>query len=144
PAASPRHRRPHRPGWPPPCPGGARTMVQQRHATDLAGRVAVVTGASAGIGEATARRLAARGMPLVLGARRLERLQRRAGELAGAADVLPLPLDVTAPESVAAFAAAALQHAGEAGVHLLVNNAGLALGVARVAAASDADEHDWE
>ena len=112
----------------------------------LRGRWTAVTGASAGIGAATARALAQAGMSLVIGARRLERLEALARELTAAHDVaaLAVPLDVTDPASVEAFAAAAEQAAGAAGVHLLVNNAGLARGVARIPAAAAADEAGWE
>ncbi|WP_199441605.1 SDR family NAD(P)-dependent oxidoreductase [Umezawaea beigongshangensis] len=91
---------------------------------------AVVTGASAGIGEATARRLAAEGFHVVLGARRLERLGTIAEEIDGTA----LPLDVTDAASVAEFAAR-VENA-----RVLVNNAGGARGLAPVAAA---DEDHW-
>jgi NADP-dependent 3-hydroxy acid dehydrogenase YdfG len=93
-------------------------------------RVAVVTGASSGIGAATARRLAAEGFHLVLGARRLP-LLREVGEPLGARC---LPLDVTDPASVATFCEAV----GDT-VHVLVNNAGGALGLDPVRSASDAD-----
>ena len=66
-----------------------------------AGRVAVITGASAGFGAATAAALAADGWELVLGARRLDRLRAVAGPLGARA----LPLDVTDPASVEAFLA---------------------------------------
>ncbi|WBU36727.1 SDR family NAD(P)-dependent oxidoreductase [Homoserinibacter sp. YIM 151385] len=85
--------------------------------------IAVVTGASSGIGEATARQLAAAGFHVVVGARRLDRLERIAAEIGGTA----LELDVTDPESVAAFSAAVPR------VEVLVNNAGGALGVEPVA-----------
>ena len=91
---------------------------------------AVVTGASSGIGEATARQLAADGFHVVLGARRLDRCKRIAEDIAGTA----LPLDVTDPDSVAGFADAI----GEARV--LVNNAGGARGLAPIASA---DEEHW-
>ena len=113
---------------------------------DLSGRVAVVTGASAGIGAATARRLAARGMALVLGARRQAPLEALAAELSARHGVraAALPLDVTDADSTTRFADRAHAFAGDAGVHLLVNNAGLARGVARIPSATAADERDWE
>jgi NADP-dependent 3-hydroxy acid dehydrogenase YdfG len=99
-------------------------------------RVAVVTGASAGIGAATARGLAAAGFRLFLGARRLERLQEVARPLGATA----LPLDVRDPESVAAFTAAL-----PASIHLLVNNAGGAHGMEPVAQAVEASwQAMWE
>ena len=92
--------------------------------------VAVVTGASAGIGAATARALADVGFSVVVGARRLDRLQSLAAEIGGRA----LHLDVTDPESVAAFA----DQVGDARV--LVNNAGGAIGREPVA---EADLEAW-
>ena len=80
--------------------------------------VAVVTGASSGIGAATAARLAAEGFDVVVGARRLDRLREVAEPIGARA----LPLDVTDDESVAAFCA----EVGDCRV--LVNNAGGALG----------------
>ncbi|OLF15811.1 SDR family oxidoreductase [Actinophytocola xanthii] len=88
---------------------------------------AVVTGASAGIGAATARRLAAAGFHVVLGARRLDRLHALAEETGGTA----VRLDVTDPESVTALA----DSVGEC--HVLVNNAGGARGLAPVAKATE-------
>jgi NADP-dependent 3-hydroxy acid dehydrogenase YdfG len=113
--------------------------------TDLAHRVAVVTGASAGIGEAVARRLAAQGMDLVLGARRVDRLNDLAVSLADEHGVrcLAHALDVTDAGAVGAFGGAADTFAGELGVHLLVNNAGAAFGVARIPTATPDDEADW-
>jgi NADP-dependent 3-hydroxy acid dehydrogenase YdfG len=92
--------------------------------------VAVVTGASSGIGEATARQLAKDGFHVVLGARRRDRLDRIAAEIGGTA----LPLDVTDAASVAEFADAV------PAARVLVNNAGGALGAEPVA---DADEEHW-
>jgi NADP-dependent 3-hydroxy acid dehydrogenase YdfG len=92
--------------------------------------VAVVTGASSGIGEATARQLAKDGFHVVLGARRLERLTAIADEIDGTA----LPLDVTDPASVAEFASAVPT------TRVLVNNAGGAQGAEPIAAA---DEDHW-
>jgi len=113
---------------------------------ELRGRWAAITGASAGIGAATARRLAARGMHLVLGARRTERLAALASDLGARHGVraVPLALDVADGASVDAFAAQAHAEAGPAGVHLLLNNAGFARGVARIPTATAADERDWE
>ena len=94
------------------------------------GRVAVVTGASSGFGEATARRLAAEGFEVVVGARREERLRRLVGEIGGRWR----RLDVTDSASVEAFAAALER------VDVLVNNAGNAFGMEKIA---EADEGEW-
>ena len=93
--------------------------------------IAVVTGASSGIGAATARHLAAAGYDLILGARRMDKLQAVAEPLGAKA----LELDVTDAKSVEAFCA----HVPS--VHVLVNNAGGALGVESVAEAVD---EKWE
>jgi len=98
---------------------------------DATQKTAVITGASAGFGAATARALAGAGFRLILGARRLDRLREVAEPLGATA----LPLDVTDPESVAAFAARVPE------VHLLVNNAGGAHGVERV---EDAVDEKWQ
>jgi NADP-dependent 3-hydroxy acid dehydrogenase YdfG len=89
---------------------------------------AVVTGASSGIGAATARALAAEGFHVVLGARRMQRCQEIAEEIGGTA----IPLDVCDPDSVAAFAAAV------PAARVLVNNAGGAKGFEPVLAAEEA------
>ena len=91
---------------------------------------AVVTGASSGIGAATARALAKSGFHVVLGARRVDLCAEIAAQIDGTA----LRLDVTDAESVAAFAAAVPQ------ASLLVNNAGGAKGLEPVA---EADEDAW-
>ena len=99
-------------------------------ASDESRRVAVVTGASSGIGAATARALAGDGYDVILGARRVDRLEALAAEIGGRAR----QLDVTDPESVERFVA------GLDRVDVLVNNAGGAKGLATVA---DADLDDW-
>ena len=95
-----------------------------------AGRTAVVSGASSGIGAATARRLAAEGFDVVLGARRMDRLTSLAEETGARA----LPLDITDADSVAAFAGALDR------VDVLVNNAGGAFDASPVA---EADLDSW-
>ena len=111
PGTDPSHSPDHRP-----LPGAVRT--------------AVVTGASSGIGAATAERLAAEGFDVVVGARRVERLEA----LASSIGAQVLPLDVTDPASVEAFAGALDR------VDVLVNNAGGAFDARPVA---DADLDAW-
>ena len=82
----------------------------------LDGKTAIVTGASSGIGQATARALAAEGVRVAGGARRLDRLET---------DV-KLELDVRDPASCERFVSAAVDSLG--GLDILFNNAGLALG----------------
>ncbi|MCW4354982.1 SDR family NAD(P)-dependent oxidoreductase [Hoyosella sp. YIM 151337] len=93
-------------------------------------RVAVVTGASSGIGAATARALAAAGFHVIAGARRRDRVEELAREIGGTA----LPLDVTDEASVAEFTRAIPR------ADVLVNNAGGAKGLETVA---DADLDKW-
>ncbi len=101
-------------------------------------RIAVVTGASSGIGAATARRLAAEGFHVVAAARRTERLAELVNGIAGTGGAATaLPLDVTSDASVAEFAAAVAQLPGT--LTLLVNNAGGAHGAEPVAEAKIAD-----
>ncbi|OBB70611.1 SDR family oxidoreductase [Mycobacterium sp. 852014-52144_SCH5372336] len=92
----------------------------------LSGRVAVVTGASSGIGEATAKRLAASGAKVALLARRADRLEKLASEIAEAGGTaLALAVDVT---DAAKVQAAAERVADELGtVDVLFNNAGVML-----------------
>jgi len=90
--------------------------------------VAVVTGASSGIGAATARRLAAEGFHVVAAARRTDRLERLAEEIRAAGGaVTTVGCDVTSDESVAALAAKVSEL--PAALTLLVNNAGGAIGL---------------
>ena len=99
--------------------------------SDLSNKVILITGASSGIGEATARELAAAGAKLMIGARRTERLEALAGELGG--NVAWARLDVTDRESFAQFVAAAEERFGR--VDVLVNNAGVMLGPDAIARA---------
>jgi NADP-dependent 3-hydroxy acid dehydrogenase YdfG len=92
--------------------------------------VAVVTGASSGIGAATARQLADRGFEVVCAARRADRIEQLAREIDGVA----ITCDVTDTASVQRLAAQVSDCA------VLVNNAGGALGLAPVA---EADEQQW-
>jgi NADP-dependent 3-hydroxy acid dehydrogenase YdfG len=93
-------------------------------------RVAVVTGASSGIGEATVRSLAAAGFDVVAAARRVERCEAVVAEVGGRA----MRLDVADPDSVAELAESVPE------VSVVVNNAGGALGLEPVA---EADEENW-
>ncbi len=87
------------------------------------GRVAVITGASSGIGEATARALAADGYRLALLARRADRIEKLARELGDAA--IAVSADVTDRDSLLSAAARVAEELGDADV--LVNNAGVML-----------------
>ena len=95
-------------------------------------QIAVVTGASSGIGAATARRLAAAGYAVIAAARRRDRLDELAASTPGIAAVT---LDVTSADSVAEFAASLDD------VAVLVNNAGGAIGVEPI---ERADPADWQ
>jgi NADP-dependent 3-hydroxy acid dehydrogenase YdfG len=93
-------------------------------------KTAVITGASSGIGAATARVLAGEGYRTILAARRLDRLEALATEIGGEA----VALDVTDPDSVAALAEQLES------CDVLINNAGGALGLEPMA---DANEENW-
>jgi 3-hydroxy acid dehydrogenase / malonic semialdehyde reductase len=92
------------------------TVPVRLSAVSLAGKTAVVTGASSGIGAATARKLREAGVRVAGGARRVERIDAE----------IALPLDVTDPKSCELFVARAVDELG--GIDVLFNNAGLALG----------------
>lgn len=94
-------------------------------------RVAVVTGASSGIGAATARELARHGFRVVCAARRADRLEDLAAEIDGVA----VACDITSDASVGELASAA-----GGTVHVLVNNAGGAIGLEPV---EEADPEQW-
>jgi NADP-dependent 3-hydroxy acid dehydrogenase YdfG len=103
--------------------------------------VAVVTGASSGIGAATARRLAGVGFHVVAAARRADRLDGLVKEITAAGGAAtPVVCDVTSDESVAGLATAVAELDGP--VTLLVNNAGGARGLDPVAAGS-VDDWQW-
>ncbi|MDQ3867810.1 MAG: SDR family NAD(P)-dependent oxidoreductase [Actinomycetota bacterium] len=104
---------------------------------DLDGRSAVVTGASSGIGRATAVALARAGARVAVGARRVERVEALARELPGEGH-LALALDVTEAASSNAFVEAVVRAYGR--VDVLVNNAGLAIGRAAIADGTDEDD----
>ena len=92
--------------------------------SDVQDKVVLVTGASSGIGEAVARELSAAGAKVVIGARRVERLEALKGELeAAGGQALAVGLDVTSRESVQAFVDAARAEFGR--VDVIVNNAGV-------------------
>jgi NADP-dependent 3-hydroxy acid dehydrogenase YdfG len=103
----------------------------------LAGRTAVVTGATSGIGAATARRLAEGGAAVAIVGRREERLRDLADEL-GAQGVVPVAADVSDPEAVAAAAESVRRELGQ--VDLVVANAGAML----AAPFESADVAEWE
>jgi NADP-dependent 3-hydroxy acid dehydrogenase YdfG len=90
----------------------------------ITGKVVVITGASSGLGEATARHLAAQGATVVLGARRLERMQVLADELTAAGGkALAIATDVTDRAQVQRLVDAAAQAYGR--IDVIINNAGL-------------------
>jgi NADP-dependent 3-hydroxy acid dehydrogenase YdfG len=107
-------------------------------ARPLAGKVALVTGASSGIGEATALALAEAGAAVAIGARRRDRLDALAEKLAGGGTrVLALDLDVT--DEQACRDAVARTRAELGGLDVLVNNAGVML----LGTIVGADPEDW-
>src|ERR1700730_4753455 len=91
---------------------------------NIEGEVVVVTGASSGLGEATARVLSAQGASVVLGARGLDRILALADEVTtGGGTALPIKTDVTHREQVQALVDAAVQTYGR--IDVMINNAGL-------------------
>ncbi|NVC23238.1 SDR family oxidoreductase [Kocuria salina] len=110
-------------------------MTDQQSPTTLTGRVAVVTGASTGIGEATARELRRSGWTVYAVARRAERLEALARETGA----VPAPCDITSDADVEALRDQVLEEQGR--VDALLNISGGARGTDRVAEAST---EDWE
>jgi NADP-dependent 3-hydroxy acid dehydrogenase YdfG len=91
---------------------------------NIEGKVVVITGASSGLGEATARLLSAQGASVVLGARRVDRIQPLADELIGrGGKALAVATDVTQRDQVQKLVDAAVQTYGR--VDVMLNNAGL-------------------
>lgn len=91
---------------------------------NIEGKVIVITGASSGLGEAAARHLAANGATVVLGARRVERIEALASEIAGkGGKALALSTDVVHRDQVQRLVDTAVQRFGR--VDVIINNAGL-------------------
>lgn len=103
----------------------------------ITGQVVAITGASSGIGEATARLLAARGARLVLGARRADRLDALSDEL-GPADVAAVATDVTVAADLVRLVDTAVERFGR--LDVLVSNAG----ISAISPLADADVPGWD
>ncbi len=104
-----------------------KALTERRHMWRLDGRIALIAGASSGLGAGFARLLAAAGARVVLGARRLDRVEALAGELAaGGAEALGVELDVSNEEQVVAAFDAAEARFGT--VDTIIANAGTACG----------------
>ena len=105
----------------------------------IKGKVVVITGASSGIGEATAVMLAERGAKVVLGARGLDRLEALARRIAGAGgEVAHAPTDVRKREDVARLVNLACERYGQ--LDVLINNAG----IGPISPLDDLRVEDWE
>jgi len=107
----------------------------------IAGKLALITGASSGIGAACARRFAADGAHLALWARRGERLERLAADLAAQHGVTVRAATVDVRDRVAVNREAGALVSAGAVPDILLNNAGLASGLSRV---QDGDPEDWD
>jgi NAD(P)-dependent dehydrogenase (short-subunit alcohol dehydrogenase family) len=104
--------------------GFSSTAAEVLADLDLAGRRAIVTGATSGIGVETARALAAAGATVVLGARRIDAGRRVAAQIAASTGndaVIPALLDIADPQSVRDFT----DRFATEPVHMLINNAGI-------------------
>lgn len=106
---------------------------------DLTGKVAFVTGASSGIGRASALALAKQGATVVVAARRIDRLNDLAKEIVGMGrESLPIMMDVTKKETITAAIAKVVEMYGK--LDILLNNAG----VAEFAPFLDMTEEQWD
>ena len=106
----------------------------------LAGKTVLITGASSGFGHHFAGVVAEAGASVVLGARRIDKIEARVQELvARGARVLGVPLDVNDPDSAAAFLGAAEAEFGT--IDVLINNAGVEAGAKTY---TMIDEEDWD
>lgn len=111
-------------------------------ALKVQGQVAIITGASSGIGRASAMQLAEAGFQVALGARQVEKLEALAAEMKRATgqEAFVMSLDVREEEQVRAFVTAVKNHFGR--IDLLLNNAGLAKGMVPVI--EEADVANWD
>ena len=106
---------------------------------DVTGKTIVITGASRGIGEATARHLAGLGATVILAARSKDRIEHIAQEIvAGGGKALAVPCDVSQPGEVRDLIETAIAQTGR--LDMLVNNAGIIDPIARLA---DSDPEAW-
>jgi NADP-dependent 3-hydroxy acid dehydrogenase YdfG len=102
------------------------------------GKVVAITGASSGIGEATAHHLAALGAPVALGARRTDRLDRVVAEIeAAGGEAVAVRVDVTEPDDLRSLVDVAVERFGR--LDVLVGNAG----VTRISTVADLDVEGW-
>lgn len=107
--------------------------------TNIEGKVVVITGASSGLGEATARHLAKRGAAVVLAARRADRLVAIAGDIrAAGGNVEVVQTDVTRPDDLRALIDTAVRVFGK--IDVLINNAGLM----SIAPLSETKVDEWD
>ena len=107
--------------------------------SNINGKVIVITGASSGLGEATARHLAALGASVVLGARRVDRLDALVSEITAAGGkAVAFATDVTDPAQVRALVQGGIDAFGR--IDVLVNNAGLMA----IAPLSETPVEEWD